>query len=69
MSVAEVDPAYTPLGPKINKLDVDPLAVACYMYDNGLTNYTDMFNQCTFKYVGSVAVLTLQFSKTRFTKY
>ena len=71
MSVAEVDPAYTPLGPttKLNKLDVDPLAVACYMYDNGLTNYTDMFNQGTFKDVGSVAVLSVVVSKPRFTKW
>ena len=54
---------------RVRKLEVDPIAVACYMHDHHLTNYTDVFTTDSFKDVGSLGILTLVTHKPRYLKW
>ena len=57
---------------KILKLDTDPIAVSCYMHDNRLTNYTEVFTYAdldqSVKRLGPIATLVLAATKDKYQK-
>ena len=57
---------------KILKLDTDPIAVSCYMHDNRLTNYTEVFTYAdldqSVKSLGPITTLVLAATKDKYQK-
>ena len=54
------------------KLNTDPIAVSCYMHDNRLTNYTEVFTYADLdqhvKRLGPITALVLAATKDKYQK-